>query len=81
MDDTGYLRHPLASTLAPVPGVKSVAQKLKVPLNGWDENLSTVEPAVQVPTDSIDSTFARTAAHRFTSETLKVRLLRSRHNA
>jgi hypothetical protein len=73
IDDTGYFRHPITSKDAVVPGVKSVHQHLKVPLNGFDEDLSRVSPKTPVPTDDIDSTFARAAAHRFTSETLKAR--------
>ena len=73
IDDTGYFRHPITSKDAVVPGVKSVHQHLKVPLNGFDEDLSRVSPKTPVPTDDIDSTFARAVAHRFTSETLKAR--------
>jgi hypothetical protein len=71
VDDTGYMRQPLTSHLAPIPGVKSVAQKIKLPLNGYDERLSRVLPRTPVPAGDVDSTFARAAAHRFTSETLK----------
>eukprot|EP01047_Picozoa_sp_COSAG01_P004311 COSAG01_NODE_141_length_24253_cov_36.101130_23_plen_369_part_00 len=73
VDDTGYMRHPMTSHLDPIPGVKSVAQKIKLPLNGFDERLSRVPPHTPVAADDVDSTFARAAAHRFTSETLKAR--------
>lgn len=111
IDDTGYTRHPITSHLAPIPGVKSVVKKMKLPLNGFgapkvrtphkspaeacpvhefvqcsdwgstsvtptpaaDGRLSRVPPRTPVPADDVDSTFARAAAHRFTSETLKAR--------
>jgi hypothetical protein len=73
IDDTGYLRHPVSSTARSVPGVKSAVQKIKLPLNSFDEELSKVAPVTHVSAHDLDSTFARAAAHRFTSETLKAR--------
>eukprot|EP01051_Picozoa_sp_SAG22_P002722 SAG22_NODE_124_length_18884_cov_34.149367_7_plen_697_part_00 len=73
IDDTGYFPHPLTSSPGPVPGVKSVVQSLKVPLNSFDERLSRVAPYRAVPAENIDDSYARAAAHRFTSETLKAR--------
>lgn len=40
---------------------------------GFDPKLSPVLPATPFESDDIDATFARAAAHRFTSETLKAR--------
>lgn len=73
IDDTGYMRHPLVNTPLDIPTVKSVVSHVKMPLGGFDAELSRVDPGTNVPTDDIDENFARAAAHRFTAETLKAR--------
>lgn len=49
IDETGYSRHPFTSSDAPVRGVRSVAQKMKIPINGFDGQLSKVPPSTQFP--------------------------------